>query len=201
MEIILVRHGRPDEENERAPHDPPLSEAGRMQAEAVARLLRQEAVTHVIASPMLRAQQTAAPLSELSGRPVETIDGWAEADRDRGPYRSIETIRAAGDDVWQRFLEDPIRFMGADPDRFRNAVLSAFHAAVDSREPGSRVVVFTHGMPINIVIAHLLALRDHAPFAIQYGSVTRIRRAKSGRAAMLSVNETAHQRMHAERYA
>ena len=37
MRLILVRHGRPDEEDAVSPHDPPLNADGRRQAQMVKR--------------------------------------------------------------------------------------------------------------------------------------------------------------------
>ena len=83
MRLILVRHGRPDEGGAETPNDPPLSEDGRRQARAGARLLGSEGITRIIASPLRRARETAEPLAKGLGLPVEIIDLWAEADRGR----------------------------------------------------------------------------------------------------------------------
>ena len=85
MRLILVRHGRPDEDDAETPNDPPLNADGWRQARAAARLLRSEGVTRIIASPLRRARQTAEPLAERLGLPIETIDHWAEADRGASP--------------------------------------------------------------------------------------------------------------------
>lgn len=192
MELILIRHGRPDEHGANTPHDPPLHREGWRQAQAVADLLAEQGVTRIVASPMRRAQETAAPLAKRTGLPIETVDGWAEADRDSGPYRSMETLRAAGDGAWARFLQDPIRFLGADPILFRRTVLAALADTIDGGEHGARVAVFCHGMPINIVVAHLLEIDSITKFAMGYGSITRVRTSRSGRTGVFSVNETGH---------
>ena len=114
MRLTLVRHGRPDEGDTARPHDPPLRADGRRQAQAVAALLAGEGVTRVVASPLLRAHQTALPLAERLGLPVDTVDGWAEADRHLARYRSTETLRAQGEAEWARFLADPVRYLGGE---------------------------------------------------------------------------------------
>ena len=136
MKLILVRHGRPDEGDTTTPNDPPLNAEGWRQARAAAKLLASEGVTRIVASPLLRAQQTAQPLAERLGLGVETVEGWAEADRRASRYRSTETLRAEGGEAWARFLEDPIRYLGADPAEFRAGVIGALAATVDGR--GSR---------------------------------------------------------------
>jgi probable phosphoglycerate mutase len=194
MRLILVRHGRPDEGETETPGDPPLNTDGWRQARAVSRLLAGEGVTGIVASPMRRAQQTAQPLAERLGLSVATIEGWAEADRGAQRYRSTETLRAEGGEAWRKFLADPIRYLGAEPEAFRAGVLAALHATSLGQDRAARVVVFTHGMPINVVLAHALGLESITSFLVGYGSVTRLRRRENGEYGVSSVNETAHHR-------
>ncbi len=143
---------------------------------------------------MLRAQQTAQPLAERLGLAIETVPGWAEADRGAHRYRSTETLRAEGGEAWQKFLTDPIRYLGADPEAFRAEVLAALNATAAGQDRASRVAVFTHGLPVNIVLAHALGLDNITSFLVGYGSVTRLRRREDGSFGVSSVNETGHHR-------
>jgi broad specificity phosphatase PhoE len=104
MKIILVRHGRPDENDARNPGDPPLNPDGRRQANAIADLLSLETIDRIVASPLRRARQTAEPLAQRLGQAIDIVDGWAEADRFSARYRSTETLRSLGQEEWQRFL-------------------------------------------------------------------------------------------------
>jgi len=192
VRLVLVRHGRPDENDLARPNDPPLHADGWRQARAVAALLAGEGVTRIIASPLARARETAAPLAERLGLPVDIVEGWAEADRHVSRYRSTETLRALGDDEWRRFLNDPIRYLGGDPASFRAEVLDALSAVIAQSDPAARVVVFTHGMPINIVLSHALGLEGLVHFPPGYGSVTRLRARSDGTVGVVSVNESAH---------
>lgn len=191
MKLTLVRHGRPDEDDAVRPHDPPLRADGRRQAQAVAALLAAEGVTRVVASPQLRAHQTALPLAARLCLPVHTVDGWAEADRHLARYRSTETLRAQGDAEWARFLADPLRYLGADPDAFRAAVLGALQQSI-AGDGDAHVAVFTHGMPINVVLSHVLGLSKIIHFQPGYGSVTRLRARDAERIGVVSVNESGH---------
>lgn len=193
MRIILVRHGRPDENDPHTPNDPPLNEDGWRQARATSDLLAREGVTRIVASPLRRARQTAAPLADRLGMPVDIIDGWAEADKATHRYRSTETLRAEGEAAWREFLRDPIRYLGADPETFTTEVLSALRATAPCADSGQRVAVFTHGMPINVALSHALGLSSYINFLVGYGSVTRLRLRADGVFGVGSVNETAHQ--------
>jgi len=198
MRLILVRHGRPDEGDLDSPNDPPLNADGWRQARAAANLLASESITRIVASPLLRAQQTATPLAERLGLPIDTIEGWAEADRRASRYRSTETLRAEGGEAWGRFLQDPIRYLGAEPEAFRAGVLAALHETASSENRASRVVVFTHGLPINVVLSHALGLTSLTHFLVAYGSVTRLRRRDDGGYGLSSVNETGHHKADAD---
>jgi broad specificity phosphatase PhoE len=194
MRLILVRHGRPNEIDSHTPSDPSLNVDGWRQARAVSRLLAPEGVTRIVASPMLRARQTAEPLAERLQLNIDTMEGWAEADRGAHRYRSTETLRAEGGEAWRKFLADPIGYLGADPKTFPAGVIAALDATAEGQDRAARVVVFTHGLPVNIVLAHALGLNSITSFLVGYGSVTRLRRRENGSYGVSSVNETAHHR-------
>lgn len=192
MKIVLVRHGRPDEGHAERPHDPPLADEGRRQAQAAAALLAGDGIDRIVTSPLLRAQQTAEPLAERLGLAAEVVDGWAEADRHLDRYRSVETLKAMGGGEWRRFLADPVRYMGGDTATFRSTVLSALAALLASGPRDTHVAVFTHGLPINVVLSHALGLERIVHFPPSYGSVTRLRARDLQTIGIVSVNETAH---------
>jgi broad specificity phosphatase PhoE len=194
MRLILVRHGRPDEDDAVSPNDPPLNADGWRQAHAVADLLAGEGITRIVASPLQRAHQTAERLAERLRMPIDTIGGWAEADRATSRYRSTETLRAEGGEPWRRFLADPIRYLGSDPAEFCSGIIAALDETAPAAARGSRVAVFTHGLPINIVLSHALGLERITHFLPGYGSVTRLRRRDDGGIGIISVNESGHHR-------
>ena len=192
MKIVLVRHGRPDEGHAERPHDPPLADEGRRQAQAAAALLAGDGIDRIVTSPLLRAQQTAEPLAERLGIAAEVVDGWAEADRHLDRYRSVETLRAMGGGEWRLFLADPVRYMGGDTATFRATVLSALAALLASGPRDTHVAIFTHGLPINVVLSHALGLERIVHFPPSYGSVTRLRARDLQTIGIVSVNETGH---------
>ncbi len=190
MKLVLVRHGRPDEDDRERPHDPPLRADGRVQAEAVATRLALEGITRIVSSPMARALQTAEPLAHRLGLPIDIVEGWAEADRHVARYRSTETLRALGSTEWQRFLADPVGYFGGDAAAFKAQVLSALDQSIGA--PGTHVAVFAHGLPINVVLSHALGLERIVHFAPGYASMTRLRVATDGTIGVASVNERNH---------
>jgi probable phosphoglycerate mutase len=192
MKIVLVRHGRPDEGHAERPHDPPLADEGRRQARAVAALLAREGIGRIVTSPLLRARQTAEPLAEHLGIGVETVDGWAEADRHLPLYRSVETLKAQGRHEWQRFLDDPVRYVGGDPQEFRASVLGALDALIEGGRRDEHVAVFSHGLAINVVLSYALGLERIIHLPPGYCSVSRLRVRSTRANGIVSVNETGH---------
>lgn len=71
MRIYLIRHGDPDYANDT------ITAEGEHEAAALAERLSGEGLTHLYASPMGRAQATAAPTAGLTGLAVETLP-WTE---------------------------------------------------------------------------------------------------------------------------
>ena len=81
MELIIVRHGRPVRiEGADGIADPELAPIGLEQAKAVADYLEQTEIDLVVSSPLLRAQQTAAPLIERLGLEAVIVPDLAEID-------------------------------------------------------------------------------------------------------------------------
>lgn len=79
--LYLIRHGQSDgnAEGRFGGHGPtPLSELGKKQAEATAKLLKKEGVNAIYSSDLLRAMQTAEPLSQLTGIPVISTSAFRE---------------------------------------------------------------------------------------------------------------------------
>jgi broad specificity phosphatase PhoE len=83
--LWLVRHGeRRDEvdpswaEDADRPHDPPLTERGRRQAERVGERLRGQGVEAIYASPFVRATETAHLVARALDRPVFVDHGLSE---------------------------------------------------------------------------------------------------------------------------
>ncbi len=73
VQLLLIRHGLPVrvEHDDGTAADPPLSDAGVDQAARLARWLAAESIDHIVASPLLRARETAAPLASDKGLEVE----------------------------------------------------------------------------------------------------------------------------------
>jgi broad specificity phosphatase PhoE len=190
MQLVLIRHGKPDTSRIDYLSDPPLNEEGRRQAECVAACLAKEGINQIFSSPLERATATARVLADQLGFPITTLDGLAEADRRATRYVAVEQLRKNPED-WQRFLQDPVSFLGGDPVSFRRDVLEAFDHILATR-PAKKVAVFTHGLPINVLLGHALGLESMTSFVPHYCSISRLVGASLEALTIISVNETGH---------
>ena len=78
MEIVIIRHAQPEwVKNGFSVDNPPLTELGLQQAEALAEELRDEHFDEILVSPLVRTQQTAAPILQVLGREL-MIEPWLE---------------------------------------------------------------------------------------------------------------------------
>ena len=70
--VVIVRHA---EKATNDPKDPDLSEAGRKRAETLARILRDGQLTAIFTTEFKRTQETAAPISKLTGVAATILPG------------------------------------------------------------------------------------------------------------------------------
>lgn len=90
--VWLVRHAERADAGMADQPDPELSEAGRVRARELARLLGDAGVTAVHSTPFRRTRETAAPLAQALGLEVETYDPRDQASMER----FMDRIRTPG---------------------------------------------------------------------------------------------------------
>ncbi len=125
-----------------------LSELGREMADAVAAYLAGHDVTHVVASPLERAQETAAPIAEAHGISVSTDDRLIEA----GSYFEGRTF-GVGDgalsrpSVWPRLVNP---FKPSWGEAYAQIASRMLGAIADAREAarGHEAVLVSHQLPV-----------------------------------------------------
>lgn len=196
MDLIIIRHGRPErvELTEGEVADPALTDRGWEQARAVADMLMGEEVHAVVSSPVLRARQTAEPLSEKLGVAVQVDDRLAELDFGNAHYIPAEEMNWSPEEE-QQFIDDPHYLFQAQGgfEPFRNRVVAAFDDVIAANR-GRRVAVFCHGGVMGSYLTSIIGTSE--PFAIpnDYCSVMRVAASSTGIRTLLSVNETLHVR-------
>lgn len=178
--VILLRHGEPDwypAGLDTGVDDAGLTERGRAQADAAAQAIAAGRVDAIYASPLRRAQETAAPLARLVGIEPVTTAGLAEigiegvaslSQRDVDRY-FIEAMRRPLTEHWNGWPK------GESFHDFHSRVSNAMreilsrHGMTASREhdftvfePPPRpqtLVIVAHGGTNAVLLTHLLDIR------------------------------------------
>jgi 2,3-bisphosphoglycerate-dependent phosphoglycerate mutase len=195
VELVIVRHGRPERHDEPGvPNNPKLSNIGVAQAEATARFLATETIGAIVASPMRRAQETAAPLVARLGLPFAVSAGLEEVDAHRDRYVPQDEM-AMDDPIVLEFQKDPMSMFahhgGFEP--FRSRVVAAFDEIVMANK-GKTVAVFCHGMVMASYLTGLLGTSDPYRFQHDFCGIMRVTASSSGIRTLRSYNETGHLR-------
>lgn len=125
-----------------------LSSLGEQMADRIGDVMSKRDVTHIVASPLERAQQTATPLAQRLQQQIHTDDDLIEADNVfEGKRVSVGDGVLKQPSAW-RHLYNPFRPSWGEPyvevaARMRLAVIKARHAA-----RGHEAVLVSHQLPI-----------------------------------------------------
>ncbi|MEY5152356.1 MAG: hypothetical protein RLZZ551_905, partial [Actinomycetota bacterium] len=161
MELLIIRHALPvRRELTEGIADPELAPEGLLQAEHLGKYLSSEKIDAVYASPLRRAQQTAAPLAALQKVGVTLIDDVAEWDRNSNEYVPVEELKAANDPRWQAMLKGEWNVHEESVDDFNQRTIGAIEKLIDQHS-GHRIAIVCHGGVINAYLTHILGLTNY----------------------------------------
>jgi len=169
--LILVRHGQTSSNAAglilgRA--DPPLSERGWRQAEALAAGLPSPA--RLISSPLLRARQTAAAFH----LPVEVDERWIEMDYGDMDGTPVADVTA---EIWERWHLDAT-FVPAGGESLASVGHRVREACLELLEQArvADVIIITHVSPIKAAITWALGIGDEVAWRmfVEDASIARI---------------------------
>ena len=199
MEIVLVRHGEPEWVRDGLNVDnPPLTERGHRQATEVARALRGETFDEIWVSPLVRAQQTSAPLlGDRNDRPgAHVTQAWLEeirnpiwhgTPREKAEEAYREERSRPAHRRWDGLTDgEPVRdfvsrihsgaelFLNERGVTRQNHSLPMWHIDDSDR----RILLVAHAGTNSVVICHLLGL-DPTPwewdrFVLGHASISRL---------------------------
>jgi len=191
-ELILVRHGVTDWNDTgrlMGRHPIPINARGRAQADAAARALAARPVNAVFASPQVRTQETAARIAAPHGLTVTTDDALAEVWLGRWQGLSYADLHSDPDLV--HYGRNPLHECDAieSATSVHTRVVTFLDRLGGATAPAT-VVVVSHGDPLRILLAHLLAmpLPAYRRLVIDPGSVTIARFGEREPIRVLTVN-------------
>ena len=159
---LLIRHGENDwvEKKRLAGRTPGvhLNEVGRRQAAELAGMLAEQPITAVYSSPLERCMETARPLADALGLPVQPEAGVIEVDY--GAWQGGKLDALAKLPEWQAVQHYPSQFRFPGGETLREVQFQAVGAveAMRIRHPNQVVAVFSHGDVIRTTVAHYLGV-------------------------------------------
>ena len=164
--------------------DIPLNEIGLKQAQAVGLALREERFDVIYSSDLVRARQTAGPISNFLSIKIREEKNLRERH-----YGIFERLTYA--EVQKKYPEDYARFAARDPDyAFRTGEslkdFSARSISIITRivknHPDQSVLVFTHGGVLDKLYRHItgLPLSAERNFGIPNAGLNRVEVTVSG---------------------
>jgi broad specificity phosphatase PhoE len=131
-----------------------LSERGRRMANRVADRIGDRDITHIVSSPLERAQETATPLAAARGLTVELDERVVESGNvfSGKPFNVRDSILRQPE-IW-RSLWNPFRPSWGEP--YKQVVARMWPAVLDAREQaaGHEAVIVSHQLPIWITRLH-----------------------------------------------
>lgn len=170
MQFLLIRHALPLRSEPGQGSDPDLSEEGWQQAKRLPDALARFPIKRLISSPQKRAFQTAEPVADALGLPIEIDERLAEYDRGKSHYTPVEEL--TGEDI-ERLANGELP-RGIDRDEFLARVDAAIDDIKASADRTDTVAVFSHGGVINATLHRVMKTEKLICAQIDYAGITRI---------------------------
>jgi broad specificity phosphatase PhoE len=108
--ILLVRHGTTaynETDRLQGRIDNPLNQTGREETNRLAARLKNEKITAIFSSPLLRAVQTATAINSFHHLPLNIIPEFTEIDLGEWEGMNYTRVREQYADIHQRWISDP----------------------------------------------------------------------------------------------
>jgi probable phosphoglycerate mutase len=199
--LVLLRHGVTAHTVDRrfsgsGGEGPPLTDLGLAQAAAAAEALASvDAFDAVVASPMLRAQQTAEVVAGRLGVDVRTDPAWTECEF--GDWEGLTTEQVA-----QRWPQEHRAWLastavpppGGESFDELDARIRRVRDRTIAAHPRGRVLVVTHAGPIKTMAREAMGAPAQVVWRMESSpaSLTTTHHWADGGATLVSFNETGH---------
>lgn len=161
--LLLIRHGENEyvKTGKLAGSLPGvhLNERGQKQAAALAEALANVPIKAIYASPLERAQETAAPLAEKLGLEVQIHAGLMEIACGDWTGQELKTLRKLPE--WKVVQQAPSRFRFPNGESFvecQTRLVGAIESLAKNHKPDEIIAIVSHSDPIKLVTAYYLGL-------------------------------------------
>jgi len=200
--VLLIRHGQSKGNAERrfGGHTAtPLSARGGNQAEATAHTLKSESITAIYSSDLARAMDTAKPLANITGLPVNSTIAFRERDVGVMEGLTFEDAAQQHPDQYAALLRRDFEYVLIGGESYRQLLDRARQRLDEIIEEhhGGKIAVFSHTGTICILALHLMGALDAPelkPVWISSANcgITRFELRDDGFVRVVTVNDTSH---------
>jgi probable phosphoglycerate mutase len=200
--VLLIRHGQSKGNAERrfgGHTSTPLSARGRNQAQVTALTLKAESITAIYSSDLARAIETARPLSNLTGLPVNGTSAFRERNVGVMEGLTFEDAAQRHPEQYAALLRRDFEHVLTGGESYRQLLDRARQKLDDvmAENRGGRIAVFSHTGTICILALHLIGALDAPelkPVWISSGNcgITRFEIRDDGFVRVLAINDTSH---------
>ena len=195
---LLLRHGQTPmsvQKRYAGRSDIPLTDVGLQQAAAAAKRLASAGIDVIVASPLLRARQTAGEVAATTGVPVVTDDGFRETDFGAWEGLTFAEVRERWPAEVSAWLADPA-VPPPDGESFAEVserVTGALQRVLADRA-GQTVLIVSHVTPIKTLVTTALLAPPAALYRmhLDVAALCEIDWYADGPAVLRSFNDTGH---------
>jgi ribonuclease H / adenosylcobalamin/alpha-ribazole phosphatase len=195
---LLLRHGQTPmsvQKRYAGRSDIPLTDVGLQQAAAAAKRLTSAGIDVIVASPLLRARQTAGEVAATTGAPVVTDDGFRETDFGAWEGLTFAEVRERWPAEVSAWLADPA-VPPPDGESFvevSERVAGALQRLLADRA-GQTVLIVSHVTPIKMLVTTALLAPPAALYRmhLDVAALCEIDWYADGPAVLRSFNDTGH---------
>jgi len=195
---LLLRHGQTPmsvEKRYAGRSDIPLTDVGLQQAAAAAKRLASAGIDVIVASPLLRARQTAGEVAATTGAPVVTDEGFRETDFGAWEGLTFAEVRERWPAEVSAWLADPA-VPPPDGESFTQVSerVSAALQRVLADRAGQTVLIVSHVTPIKMLVTAALLAPPAALYRmhLDVAALCEIDWYADGPAVLRSFNDTGH---------
>ena len=199
--LLLIRHGATDANLQR-PYvlqgrtlNGPLSTTGEDQVSRASRFLESLPVQRVFASPLLRAQQSAAVIAQPHGLPVGTIEEISEIDVGEWESKSWEVIQQIDPDSYAEFIANPadVPYKGGESYRHVSERVVPAIKTLAAQHMGEMIVVVAHNVVNRAILAETLQLDLRVANKIkQHNACINVLKFHDGQLELITLNGMFH---------
>ncbi len=200
--LYLVRHGQSagNAEGRFGGHSPtPLSELGLEQAEITAKTLAKERINVIYSSDLYRAVQTAAPLAELLGLPINKNPAFRERKVGVLEGKTFDESKAQFPKDYYALINRSVHHVITEGESYHQLLkraTKALHEVIRSHQ-GEKIVIFSHTGAICYLTLYLLGAVNRktktTPWLITSNcGINRFEIRNRSNIRVLALNDTRH---------